>query len=268
MNRRQIKILVETSMMLALAFILSYFRIGQMPQGGSISLQMIPIFLIALRWGFKAGTIAGVAFGVLKIIGPGFWFAHPIQVILDYPLAFGVIGIAGLLRDNQLLGISIAGLLRFLAHFISGIVFFGQYAPEGQSVFIYSLIYNATYMVPEILLVIFITPYIVNKLHDIPHNKPKEERLVLLSLLMPLLMITAYTGRVDNAIVKAITEDKEVQVLLMNIFKGIVSLGWLGVLVINIIKFFKEKVKTPLFIFINSQVVVVLAYLIINKFLN
>ena len=268
MNRNQIRILVETGIMLALAFILSYFRVGQMPQGGSVSLQMIPIFLIALRWGFKAGVFAGVAFGILKIIGPGFWPGHWAQVLLDYPIAFGVIGVAGLLRFNSYIAIVVAGTIRFLSHFIAGMVFFGHYAPEGMSAFRYSLTYNSTYMIPEILLVIFITPYIVSKLKDIPQNKMEEEKLIFLSLILPLLMITAFTGRVDNRLVRVFTESYETQLLTMNIFKVIISIGWVAVLGTAILKFLRDKVKVPLITFVNTQIVVVLGYLIVNYFIN
>lgn len=268
MNRQKVRILVETGVMLGLAFVLSYFRVGQMPQGGSVSLQMIPIFVVALRWGFKAGTLAGIAFGFLKIIGPGFWPGHWAQILLDYPIAFGLIGVAGLLRFNSYIAIVVASFLRFLSHFIAGMVFFGHYAPEGISAFTYSLVYNATYMIPEILLVIFITPYIVSKLKDLPQNNKGEEKLIFLSLVMPLLMITAFTGRVDNHILRHFTDNYDTQLLIMTILKAIISIGWVGVFGSVIYKFIKEKVKAPLIVLVNTQLVVVIGYFMINYFIN
>ncbi|QNO16353.1 energy-coupled thiamine transporter ThiT [Alkalicella caledoniensis] len=255
MNRNQTKIVVETGIMLALAFILSYFRVGKMPQGGSVSLQMIPIFLIALRWGFKPGIIAGVAFGLLKMLGPDFWFAHYAQIFLDYILAFAVIGFAGLFRNNYIVGIILAGFLRFFSHFLAGFIFFAEYAPDGMHPVIYSLGYNATYMIPEIVLVILITPLVVQRLKNMPVQDTKFESIVALAFAVPLLTLTAFTGRFDSEIYQLIAQ-------IVTVF------AWVVTLLLSLMKMTKEQNNTPLIILINTQVVVILGYLIINYFLN
>lgn len=255
MNRTRTKIVVETGIMLALAFILSYFRIGKMPYGGSVSLQMIPIFLIALRWGFKPGIIAGTAFGFLKMMGPDFWFAHYIQVFLDYIFAFAVIGFAGLFRKNYLIGIPLAGFLRFVSHLLAGVIFFGEYAPEGMSPLRYSLGYNATYMIPEILLVIFITPLVVQRLKDMPKQDNKFEMVVGLAFAMPLLLLSAFTGGFDSDTFQLVAQ-------------MVTGLGWAVTLAICLSKFIKDQIKTPLLIFVNTQVVALLGYIIVNYWIK
>jgi len=148
--------LVETAIMVAAAVALSYVKIWEMPQGGSVTLgSMVPILLIALRHGTGWGVTAGVLTGVLQyMLDP--YFYHPIQVLLDYPIAFGALGLAGLAKGRSravaawLGSIAIAG--RFVAHVLSGVVFFGDLAPAGQSPWVYSIIYNGTYLLPEAVL--------------------------------------------------------------------------------------------------------------------
>ncbi len=256
MKRNEIKILVETGIMLALAFILSYFRILKMPQGGSVSLQMVPLFLIALRWGFKPGLMAGIVYGIMKTQGPDFWFVHWFQFILDYLLAFSVIGIAGLFRKNYLIGITLAGALRFASHFLAGVIFFGEYANEGQSVWAYSAGYNITYLLPEILLVIFIIPFIVKKLKDLPQGDSKNEALTLVSLILPLLLFLVYRGE----------KGPEIYLNYQLFFRILITAGWLTTFGLGLFKFIKEKEKTPLLVLINTQIVVIIIYYILVNF--
>jgi len=156
MNLREI---AEAGLMVALAYVLSAIKLWRMPQGGSISLEMAPIFLFALRRGLKAGIIAGTVLGLLNLtLGP--FIVHPLQFLLDYPLPFAALGIAGLFKGRgtwlSVLGIILASIVRFGFHFLSGVVFFGTYAPEGSNVVVYSAVYNATYMIPETALSILI----------------------------------------------------------------------------------------------------------------
>ena len=100
------------------------------------------------------GVVAGVAYGLLDLaIEPV--ALHPVQVIFDYPLAFGVLGLAGLFQPTvrgAILGTTVAVLARFLCHFVSGVVFFASYAPEGWNVYLYSAAYNAAYLVPSLIV--------------------------------------------------------------------------------------------------------------------
>ncbi len=159
--------MAEVSIMLALAAVLEIIAmfLPRQPQGGSVGLSMLPILLIAYRHGFKTGVLAGIVFAILNMIISGFTFVgiHWGVVFLDYLLAFGVLGTAALIfridRDSIkyfTLGMFVAMMGRFFFHFLSGVILFGEYAPEGQPVPIYSLIYNGTYMVPSIIITLLV----------------------------------------------------------------------------------------------------------------
>jgi thiamine transporter len=90
-------------------------------------------------------------FGLVQLFLGGYWFTLA-QVILDYPVAFAVLGLAGFFRKSPMVGVAVAMALRFLAHFISGVVFFGVYAPPELGPYVYSAIYNGSYMLPEFVI--------------------------------------------------------------------------------------------------------------------
>lgn len=146
--------MVETAIMIALAVVLSFVKVFEMPQGGTISLTMIPLLLLAFRRGPVAGIIGGVMYGVISIIIDGVIY-HPLSILLDYTLAYGALGIAGFFKKSYA-GITlgcIAGVaLRYVCSVLSGALLFAEYAPEGMNPWIYSLGYNATYMVPELII--------------------------------------------------------------------------------------------------------------------
>ena len=146
------RVLTEAALAIALAFVFGLLPAFKMPFGGSISLEMIPLILLALRQGPVVGTIAGVAYGVLDLVIDPF-IVHPVQVLFDYPLAFGALGLAGLFKPTMrgaILGAAVAVLARFVCHFVSGVVFFASYAPEGWNPYLYSAAYNAAYLVPSL----------------------------------------------------------------------------------------------------------------------
>ena len=165
---RTTRTVVEIGLMLGLFAILDYLGI-RLPiniAGGSISLAMLPVLLYALLRGPKLGILLGVLAGSLDMLIQPF-FVHPVQFVLDYPAAYGAVGLAGLvsapvvraLRSADtiravafaLAGALIGGAFRFASHFVAGVVFFGSYAPEGQAVWLYSLIYNVSYIGPSLL---------------------------------------------------------------------------------------------------------------------
>jgi thiamine transporter len=81
----------------------------------------------------------------------GYWFTI-IQVLLDYPVAFACLGIAGFFRKQPLIGVTLSIISRLIVHVISGVVFFSEFAPPGQSPIFYSIIYNSSYMLPELII--------------------------------------------------------------------------------------------------------------------
>ncbi|MDR1965189.1 MAG: energy-coupled thiamine transporter ThiT [Synergistaceae bacterium] len=146
--------LVEGALCVALSIVFSQLRIFSMPQGGSITLEMAPLLYFSYKYGCKWGALAGAISGLLQMVFGGY-VAHPAQGLLDYPLAFACMGAAGLFGAHGkrlIAGTVVAALARLACHVLSGAIFFASYAPEGQNVWLYSLIYNASYIVPSLVL--------------------------------------------------------------------------------------------------------------------
>ncbi len=165
MRDSKVRIMAETGVAVALAIVLNFLPLWKMPQGGSVSLEMLPIFIIAFRWGGVPGMIAGAVYGLVQLaINP--YIVHPVQLIMDYPLPYLLVGVAGFVPAHKyqrrisyifiLMAVLIGGLGRFLSHPISGVVLFGQSAPEGQNVWVYSAIYNFSYMLPSLVIAFLI----------------------------------------------------------------------------------------------------------------
>ncbi|WP_281243183.1 energy-coupled thiamine transporter ThiT [Anaerobacillus alkalidiazotrophicus] len=166
--KRPVLHLTEIAMMAALALILDFVSIkGFWGYGGSVSLAMVPILLMAYRRGLSAGLLTGFIVGSIQMFYG--YFVHPVQIFLDYAVAYTVVGFAGVFSISVaasktrrmvaiIAGVFVGSFLRFTSHFISGVVWFGIYAPEGMNVIFYSIIYNASYMLPVFLLstVVFI----------------------------------------------------------------------------------------------------------------
>lgn len=147
-----VQALVEAAVMVALATVLSVLVVYRAPQGGSVTpASMVPLLILALRRGPRIGVMAGVVYGLMQ-----FWLepvvVHWAQVVLDYPLAFALLGLAGCLPSWPYVGV-LAGISgRLASHVVSGAVFFGAYAPAGVNAWAYSLAYNSSYLVPEMAL--------------------------------------------------------------------------------------------------------------------
>ncbi|SIS38403.1 energy-coupled thiamine transporter ThiT [Salimicrobium flavidum] len=168
MQQQRVLFLVEAAIFSAVAFlldILPFLSLKLWFQGGSISFAMIPVFLMAFRWGISGGMITGLLFGFYQFFA-GAFIVHPVQAFLDYIVAFALIGVAGIVaskikknsRNNHLkhvliyviVGTFVGSTLRFLAHFVAGMVFFASLA-EDQPVWLYSLLYNGGYMLPSFI---------------------------------------------------------------------------------------------------------------------
>lgn len=159
-NRFDARLIAEMGVMIALAAVLHFVKLWEMPQGGSVTLgTMVPLFLIALRRGPLVGAITAAVYGILEgwIISGGRFFYHPVQVILDYPLAFGLLGLAGFFPKYPAFGVALGAALRYLSHVVSGVVFFAQFAPKGQPIWLYSLGYNVTFLGPDFAVAIVLT---------------------------------------------------------------------------------------------------------------
>ena len=174
---RDTRVLAEAALAIALAFVLGLIKVFQMPFGGSISLEMVPLILLALRQGPTVGIVAGAAYGLLNLAVEPI-VLHPVQVIFDYPLAFGVLGFAGFFKPTvpgAILGTIVAVLARFLCHFVSGVVFFASYAPEGWNPYLYSAAYNAGYLVPSLAIALAVVVVLLRALEG-AQPSPRQTR--------------------------------------------------------------------------------------------
>ncbi|WP_238528220.1 energy-coupled thiamine transporter ThiT [Acetonema longum] len=152
----QPRLITHIGLALALALILHTFRLYHMPQGGSITLgAMVPLLLIAFLYGPEVGYLAGFVYGLIHLIQSPY-ILHPVQVLFDYPLPYMALGLAGYFRDRIFWGTIVGVLGRFICHYISGIVFFASYAPESMSPYVYSAIFNAGYLIPNLLICLLI----------------------------------------------------------------------------------------------------------------
>ena len=150
------KALTISALLIALAMVLGQIKLFQMPQGGSVTLiSMLPIVYLGYLYGVKKSVMAGICVGLLNLIfNP--YVIHPMQMLLDYPLAFGAMGLSGIARKNLNLGYIIGISGRYLCAVLSGIIFFGAYAPEGWNAVKWSLWYNITYIAAEALITLII----------------------------------------------------------------------------------------------------------------
>ncbi len=168
-KKERVKFLAESGIMIALATILSMIKVYEAPFGGSVTAgSMIPIILIGIRWGTLPGVVAGVVYGILQaVLDP--YIVHPIQFLLDYPIAFGLLGLSGIYKSikninpknksieyiGAIMGIFVAILGRFICHVLAGVVFFSENAGAIDS-WLYSLGYNGGYLSLELAISIII----------------------------------------------------------------------------------------------------------------
>ncbi len=193
MKRSPILFLVEVALFSALGAVLSlpYLSIPLWLQGGSISFAMVPILFMAFRWGLKGGLLSGLLIGLFNSILDPF-IVHPAQYVLDYPVAFFVVGFAGIFSSAVkhaatngnvkrftmylTLGAFVGCTLRFLSHFASGIIFIDYFMPEGVpgSVWMYSLTYNIGYMLPSFIISAIVLSILLYKQPRFLHVESKH----------------------------------------------------------------------------------------------
>lgn len=164
-----LKKMIVISLFSAIAFILSFIEFISYPQGGGINLvPMVPIMLIGILYGNTEGMTCGLIFGILSLITGGH-IVSIAEALLDYILAFVVLGLSGFAgRDNKykiLISSIIVVALSVFSNIVSGVYFYGEYAPQGMNVWKYSIVYNLTSTgVVGILSIIIIMLLPLNKL--------------------------------------------------------------------------------------------------------
>ena len=162
----RVRALCEGAIFVALAFVLSFVKLYELPNGGSLTLAMFPILLYALRFGTGWGLLAGFAFGLLQLLFDGAYAWGWQSMLLDYLLAFTPLGLAGLFKGKAwgiFPGTVIGCLGRFIVHHISGITIYKIIEPTevpGLGTYdnphLYSLVYNGVYMLPNMIIALAI----------------------------------------------------------------------------------------------------------------
>ncbi|MBQ1928215.1 MAG: energy-coupled thiamine transporter ThiT [Acutalibacteraceae bacterium] len=185
MKKQTLSAFTESAIMIALATVLSFVKLLDLPYGGSITVgSMFPMIALSYRHGLKVGLLGGVTFSVIQLLtGLGTlsyatsWQSAVAIIMLDYIIAFSVTSLAVvgryIFKNNQTAGLISGGVivcvLRYICHTISGCtVWAGVSVPDTQGL-IYSLSYNATYMIPETVVLIAILWY-VSRIIDLRHE--------------------------------------------------------------------------------------------------
>lgn len=176
-NNNKLKVLVEAGIMIALTVLLNNIKLYHLPKGGSITLGgYVPLMIFSLRWGIKKGLIVGMTYGLLDaLIDP--YVIAPIQFLLDYPLAYSMFGFAGIATKNigfkslndkvrVMSSIILSNLLRLLMAVLSGIIFFKEYLPDNFPYILSSIMYNGSYVIPNMIISMVIVAIILPRLRQ------------------------------------------------------------------------------------------------------
>jgi len=166
MSNKKIKAMTEGAILVAAATALSYVKLLELPQGGSVCIGILPIFLFCARWGWKESFLTAFAYGMLQLIFDGAYAVGPTSMVMDYVLAFGVLGVACFFRKMKggvFTGTVVGCICRFVVHFISGVTIYRIYEPTQlfnttfTNPWIYSAAYNGSYMAIDMVLCLVIT---------------------------------------------------------------------------------------------------------------
>ncbi|MBR7190172.1 MAG: energy-coupled thiamine transporter ThiT [Oscillospiraceae bacterium] len=161
--------ITEGAVIVALTVVLNFFKLDLGPEGGSVNLVFIPLMVFALRRGTFWGIGAGLVFGVLKaIIGGGISYGWQ-SLLLDYAVAYALVGLAGLLPSRPVLS-TVFGAAGCLASFVlSGVLIWGQYMPESfygltmKNVWVYSLLYNGSFVLCNEIIAAVVIAFFAGK---------------------------------------------------------------------------------------------------------
>jgi len=163
MKKDGLRTLAEGAIMVAVAFVLSFVEIPVGLYGGSVEFVMIPLIVYARRRGAAWGMGAGFVYGTIKYFSTG-WAVNWLSILLDYSIAYMAVGLAGLPKGKRgyIWGTLLGCFVRFLVHYISGIVLYAEYMPDEflgltmTSVPFYSALYNGLYMLPNTIIALII----------------------------------------------------------------------------------------------------------------
>ena len=237
-EKNRTKRLVESSLMLALATVLSIFKLGEMPYGGSITLaSMLPIMIVAYRHGVPAGLGAGLGYAVIQqLLGLKnlsyftTWQSILAVMLLDYIAAFTVAGLGGAFRGKLAplgagtarrqslelgMGAIVVSALRYILHTISGCTVWAGLSIPTEAALAYSLVYNATYMIPESIIFVSVSIWLGGMLDmscDVPRRLQlkRESSVSVLDYAPHLVALLALVAIVvDTALIFPYLQDAE-----------------------------------------------------------
>ena len=163
-SHMRVRMLTEGAILIAAAEVLSLLKLYEFPQGGSITLEMLPIFLYCIRWGLRPGLTASAAYGILQLV-TGIYAWTWQSVLGDYLIPFTLLGICGAFRTfpgGVYLGTLAGAAARFLSHFVTGATVWAIYMPDEffgmtmTSPWFYSLLYNGSYMILDTALCLIV----------------------------------------------------------------------------------------------------------------
>ncbi len=182
LQSKQILALTQSAIFIALATVLSFLPVYEMPMGGSVTLaSMLPILFIGVKFGYKWGMSSAGIYACIQLFqalikGNVFIYCNGFGVVLlcvlfDYIVPFGILGLSAfakpkageklsIIKTSIVFAILVA--IRFVCHFITGVAIWGQWAPEGMGKFVYSLIYNGQYMLPELIITVVIAVFLMS----------------------------------------------------------------------------------------------------------
>ena len=204
--------MTECAIMIALGAVLSFVKLADLPAGGSITLgSMLPIVLVGYRHGWRWGTLAGVVHGTIQLLTGmsvfGYvtsWRAAVAVVLLDYIVAFGAVGFAGVFRRggrddarSLILGAALSAVIRYICHVISGATVWAGLSIPTEAALWYSLAYNATYMIPETIVLVALAAYVGGSLtlgsDEITRRVRKKARFRWQTLAAGAILVAAVT---------------------------------------------------------------------------
>ena len=161
-RKMTLRCLCEGALLLALAQVLGYLKLWELPNGGSVTLSMLPIFLFCVRWGFGPGMIVAFAHSLLQTMFEGGIAIGWQSILGDFVIAYSILGLAGLFKGKFYLATVVACVARFLVHYVVGATIWAEYMPETffnmtmTSPWIYSALYNAAYMLVDMLAILLV----------------------------------------------------------------------------------------------------------------
>ncbi len=248
MKKTKVLALTECGVMVALATVLSLFQLGSFPTGGSITLaSMLPIVVVAYRhgiaWGVGAAFTASLAQMLLGLSAFSYvttWQSILAVAFLDYVIAFAVYGLAGIFRKlfkkqyiAMLTGAVFAGFLRYVCHVISGATVWAGLSIPDSAALLYSLSYNATYMIPDTLILALVGAYVgavIDFRREIPTRVLRENISKLDSSLISFAGFSLLSGIIYDTVAvftKLQSESGEFDIRLLS------EVNWLAVVIVT-----------------------------------